>query len=477
MVERESDSRRPSERRIKDGGSHGGNLPLLLTAHLGRSENGQPLQSNLTSEYVGNHPSTNSGGNLLPNDGLKMPSHVGSSDEKGDLDNYLHLFEGSIHMQKWAMPVACHMFTYTIKDSARIWRNGQKAGSIVNYEDLKAKFWSHFSKQKKFTKTHLAVHNIKQRDGESTRAFVTRYTNDTLQMIGLHEEQRIFGFVHGLKTRSLMEFLFTDLPTTYNGLMKKPYTWTKANEVATNRSPSDHKEGFDMFSKGSLHIIGIKKGKEKASDIQLGKWKKGDKYIVLVEAPILMISRGSPSSKRKSVEELGNETWEITFPSVSSSDNSSDPVIIRAQISIRQVNRVYMDSGNSCEESIPDLSERSLWKSPRRGKDHRQGRAPEQTVVIGKQLPTNFKRKLQDLMRSNVDVFTWTYTDMTRIPRTIMVEGKSFNTKHKLNEYKHIEPVKQKKRGLAPERNEAACKELDELKKVGILQEVKDLRG
>ncbi|GKF63544.1 hypothetical protein Tco_0186992 [Tanacetum coccineum] len=73
-------------------------------------------------------------------------------------------------------------------------------------------------------KTHLAVHNIKQREGESTRAFVTRYTDDTLQILGLHEEQRISGFVHGLKTRSLMKFLSTDLPTTYKVLMEKTYT-------------------------------------------------------------------------------------------------------------------------------------------------------------------------------------------------------------------------------------------------------------
>ncbi|GJZ82211.1 hypothetical protein Tco_0647384 [Tanacetum coccineum] len=65
-------------------------------------------------------------------------------------------------MQKWLMPVACHMLTYTLKDSARIWWDSQKAGSILNYEDLKAKFRSHFSQQKKFTKTHLAVYNIKQ---------------------------------------------------------------------------------------------------------------------------------------------------------------------------------------------------------------------------------------------------------------------------------------------------------------------------
>ncbi|GKA72070.1 reverse transcriptase domain-containing protein [Tanacetum coccineum] len=76
-------------------------------------------------------------------DGLKMPSHVGSYDGKGDPSNFLHLFESAIR-------------------------------SILNYEDLKAKFRFHFSQQKKFTKTHLAVYNIKQKEGESTRAFVTR---------------------------------------------------------------------------------------------------------------------------------------------------------------------------------------------------------------------------------------------------------------------------------------------------------------
>nr|GEV16608.1 hypothetical protein [Tanacetum cinerariifolium]GEV81921.1 hypothetical protein [Tanacetum cinerariifolium] len=33
-------------------------------------------------------------------DGLKMPFHIGSYDGKGDPDNFLHLFEGAIRMQK-----------------------------------------------------------------------------------------------------------------------------------------------------------------------------------------------------------------------------------------------------------------------------------------------------------------------------------------------------------------------------------------
>ncbi|GKB69261.1 reverse transcriptase domain-containing protein [Tanacetum coccineum] len=98
---------------------------------------------------------------------------------------------------------------------------------------------------------------------------------------------------------------------------------------------------------------------------------------------------------------------------------------------------------------------------------------PDQIVIIERQLPTGFKKKLHDLLKLNVDIFAWTYADMTGIPRTIMVGGKPFITEHKLNELKHMEPRKQKKKGLAPERNEALYKEVKELTKVNILREVK----
>ncbi|GKD05229.1 hypothetical protein Tco_1180203 [Tanacetum coccineum] len=254
MVERNNEGGRPSKEASRGNGSQNVNLPPLLATHIGRSENGQPLKSSLTSVYGGHALSNNEGGNLPPNatfllhnaqpfipenlnvpnglmpmhvyphqqpvsfvngqpmgfplqtltgnppigeasptshkegtyrrpsqmpmykfpnmpayanpnstglfpnllgsvtpfvrwiedyplpDGLKMPSHIGSYDRKGDPDNFLHLFEGAIRMQKWLMPVACHMFIYTLKDFARIWWNSKKAGSILDYEDLKAKF-------------------------------------------------------------------------------------------------------------------------------------------------------------------------------------------------------------------------------------------------------------------------------------------------------------------------------------------------
>lgn len=98
---------------------------------------------------------------------------------------------------------------------------------------------------------------------------------------------------------------------------------------------------------------------------------------------------------------------------------------------------------------------------------------PEQTVVIGKQLPVTFKASMEKLLNDNKDIFAWTYSDMTGVPRSLMIDGKPFETEHKLNEFQHIEPIKQKRRSLVPERNTAACKEVDELVQAGILREVK----
>ncbi|GJY68653.1 hypothetical protein Tco_0471635 [Tanacetum coccineum] len=95
---------------------------------------------------------------------------------------------------------------------------------------------------------------------------------------------------------------------------------------------------------------------------------------------------------------------------------------------------------------------------------------PDQTVTIEKQLPDHFKKELQNLLKLNAAVFAWIHADMTGIPRTIMVEGKPFNTEHKLNEYSHYKPIKQNKKGLGPDSNMAACKETEELMKAGILQ-------
>nr|GEU99574.1 reverse transcriptase domain-containing protein [Tanacetum cinerariifolium] len=199
----------------------------------------------------------------------------------------------------------------------------------------------------------------------------------------------------------------------------------------------------------------------------LGEWKKGDKDIVPVESPILMVSRGSLAPKRKSVEELIDGIGEITFPCLplehpewipKSHSLASRENIISLSERIGTVHSTYKPNkveegqkkfkGNTLKVtknvlSCADVEERIIVND----------KYPEQRVVIGKQLSISFKKKLQDILRAKTDVFAWTYADMTGISRTIMVGGNPYNMEQNLNEYKHIKPVPQKKQGLAPKRN------------------------
>nr|GEX10922.1 reverse transcriptase domain-containing protein [Tanacetum cinerariifolium] len=54
-----------------------------------------------------------------------------------------------------------------------------------------------------------------------------------------------------------------------------------------------------------------------------------------------------------------------------------------------------------------------------------------------------------------------------------MVDEKPFTTKHKLNEYSHIKPIKHNKQSLGLDHNATACKEAEELTKTRILRKVK----
>ncbi|GKB24368.1 hypothetical protein Tco_0863769 [Tanacetum coccineum] len=69
--------------------------------------------------------------------GLRAPPHVGYYYGNGNPDDFIHAFEGATKMEKWVMPVSCHVFVYILKDAARVWWNSLPKGVVLNYKDLK----------------------------------------------------------------------------------------------------------------------------------------------------------------------------------------------------------------------------------------------------------------------------------------------------------------------------------------------------
>ncbi|GKA28866.1 reverse transcriptase domain-containing protein [Tanacetum coccineum] len=218
----------------------------------------------------------------------------------------------------------------------------------------------------------------------------------------------ISGFVHGLRPRNLVEHLSTYLPPTYKGLMEKTYTWIKQREVAANGAPNDQRDNFKRSRKSSWDNGRGHESKDRFSPYQ------GPNYGLL-------------SSVSKTPREI---------------------------LATEKVAKTFKQP-----PWLPENSEKKIVENDQ---------YPEQTITIGRQLQTKTNLKLQELLKAHTDVFAWTTAHMTGVPRTIMVGGEIFNAEDRVNESKHVESVKQKKRSLELERNEAIHTQVEELTKANI---------
>ncbi|GJT33955.1 hypothetical protein Tco_0924374 [Tanacetum coccineum] len=88
----------------------------------------------------------------------------------------------------------------------------------------------------------------------------------------------------------------------------------------------------------------------------------------------------------------------------------------------------------------------------------------DQEITIGGTVSTKARTELCTLLKGNLDIFAWQPSDMTGVPRSI--------TEHRLNIREGYPPVRQKKRGQAPERAKAIQVEVQKLVEAGILREV-----
>ncbi|XP_071712607.1 uncharacterized protein [Rutidosis leptorrhynchoides] len=637
----------------------------------------QPWKSQKTPfvSSIQNHP--------LPI-GMKIPSHLGYYEGKDDPDDFINIFEGASRMSRWDTAVACHAFSYVLKSDARVWFNSLAKDSISSFEDLKRLFRSKFSQQKKHKKNHVTAHSIKQKDGEASRAFLVRFTDETQQIPGLPESQRISGLLYGCRTRALVEHLSRDLPDTYEMLLDKAYVWLDAKDTA-NSFVYEETQGFKRKEKPSHREekSGRRNERNRFSPYRrentsgiLGTLMKSPKEILATEkaaqafkAPPKLNSKGKMRDTSKFCDfhnDFGHETddciqlrqaieeavrsgklthlvkgirnpkvpkqepipeekkpdannailtvaecfavekirtykrgrkngvidWEeISFPALDTITPSDKPVTINGRIFEREVHRVYLDGGSACDimyehcfdqlspaikarlspprvprigfsgercwtigevdldftigepplsrtetldfvvvravsqhnillgrvakmkmgiiastiyqlvkfytpegigtlastydrekviMAIREIEERPgecILETREKGSNEEKISVnplfPEQQVVIGGSLPPETKKKLRKLLQANIDIFAWEYRDMTGIPRVLSIDGTTFSTEHKLNEYKHLEPIHQKKRNLANERDEAACKEVEELLQAGIIREAK----
>ncbi|GKA36874.1 reverse transcriptase domain-containing protein [Tanacetum coccineum] len=137
----------------------------------------------------------------------RMPANVKTYDGTGDPDDHLKIFESAATIENWPQPVWCHMFNSTLVGNARNWFSKLPRRSIDGFEELRRAFRLNFTQRKKCAKNPVELARVKQRQGESTSAYVERYKDECIHVKACPEILKISGFMNGINNPTLMGFV------------------------------------------------------------------------------------------------------------------------------------------------------------------------------------------------------------------------------------------------------------------------------
>nr|GEV52027.1 reverse transcriptase domain-containing protein [Tanacetum cinerariifolium] len=436
--ERNAEGIRPSKTKAENRRV---NLPSLLAAHLGRNKSGQPLRSSLTFVQGGHQPLTNMGGGNLLHNGMFLSHHAQP------------FIPSSLRTPTRLVPI--HVNPYS-----------QPSRGLVNGQTPSFPFQTQIGNPP--TRGTLNIH---PQGGICHRPSPTMVY---LHTIGSFTDSTgsVTPFVHWIE-----DYPFPDrlkMPShigSYDG-KGDPDNFLHLFEGAIRMQKW---EIFERSRKSSWDNNQGPKGRDRFSPYRrpnqelLSNLFKSPKEIIATEKAARSFEQlprmfGSRRSRDMSKychfhEDYGHDT--------------NDCHKLRNQIeeAIKSGQLSHLVKGIKKEkkmEIVVSTIHRAIKFHTTRGigmvfLTHESDKGI-------KKVPEHFKGRLRDLLRANADVFAWTHADMIGIPRTIIFKGKSFNIKHKLNEYTHVKPIKQKRRGMGLDRNTTACKEVEELMKAGILQ-------
>ncbi|GJT14863.1 hypothetical protein Tco_0873569 [Tanacetum coccineum] len=169
-------------------------------------------------------------------------------------------------LPKTRMP--SHVKTYDgSEDPEDHLKNFQTAAKRERYDDLKKAFLENYLQQKKCIKDPIELHNINQRDGESTEDFVKRYKLESRDVKGAPECMRISGFV-------TTSFLRGEVAASNHERKKSfsPWKQQEGNQKQNFRKgnfrnqqrPERNQDRFTLLTKTPKEIFALEKAKFKA---------------------------------------------------------------------------------------------------------------------------------------------------------------------------------------------------------------------
>nr|GEX60577.1 hypothetical protein [Tanacetum cinerariifolium] len=258
----------------------------------------------------------------------------------------------------------------------------------VGYANLVSYFNSTLTgNARKYIKDPIELHNIKQRDGESTKDFVGRYKLESRDVKGAPECTRISGFVHEITNPELIRRLHDKIPKTINEIMRVTISFLRGKWQPRIMRGRSHEE-----IEGPMIIVA-----------EIGGHCIYRMYVDGGSATEILYEH----CFNRVHQEIKNQL----VPAITPLIGFSGGMLVLLECSM------LLGPDGSLSVTKPMVEERiKVTLNP----EH-----PKQTVMNGSTLTEEGRNRLCNLPQRNLDIFAWKPANMTGVPRHIM--------KHRLN--------------------------------------------
>nr|GEZ62471.1 reverse transcriptase domain-containing protein [Tanacetum cinerariifolium] len=200
-------------------------------------------------------------------------------------------------IENWPQPVWCHMFNSTLVGNARNWFSKLPRRSIDGFEELRRALNLNFTQRKKCAKNPVELARVKQRQGESTSAYVERYKDECIHVKACPEILKISRFMNGINNPELIK---------------------------------------------RLNDRNIKEGKDKQKST-------GKKDTPKDKADTIYMVQSWQRKTRQKVSQKFSRGSKISFPTLTADNTVVEPLTIEINAGGHDIHRMYIDGGASAD--------------------------------------------------------------------------------------------------------------------------------
>ena len=124
-----------------------------------------------------------------------------------------------MHLQGVVDEIMCRAFPTTLKGAARIWFSRLMSGSIGTFKELSAQFTSHFILGHRYKKSIACLMNIKQREDETLRSYITCFNKEALSIDEANDKILMAAFTNGLRKGKFLFSLYKNNPKPLSNVL------------------------------------------------------------------------------------------------------------------------------------------------------------------------------------------------------------------------------------------------------------------